>query len=84
MLEDLKQAKREHQNQLREVNQRFEKQVKGLQDKLDSTQEKSNELENTLLRVEQTYEVEKQEWQMRDSRLQSDLGDAERELKSLT
>ncbi len=55
--------------------------MKTLQEKLDAAQDRANELENKLIRLEQTREVEHQDARIREAKLQSDLQDAERETK---
>ena len=76
---ELKNAKKDHLSQIKEVSGKYEGLTKSLQSKVNELQERILELENDLATQEQKSEMEKKKWQLSVSNLNSTIDELESE-----
>ena len=81
--QEIKSQKRDHSNGVKEVTGRYETQMKELGRKLEETTEKANEMESSLITLENKYDIEKQHWEEIETTLRGKVKEQMSDLQEL-
>ena len=70
---ELKNQKKDHQSLVREMQQKYEQQIKSLNAKLEESTEKMLEYQSLFEDIEQKYSFEKQKWEDSQASLKNNM-----------